>query len=550
MPHDRLQEESARFVEGDGLPERERDLLRGGSAAVLSAALTFAGFTGFAGFTAALEADTLVPPSAVWAYDDTGTDLGSGWKAPAFDDGAWPRGPAKLGFGEGDELTPLEPRIGEEGKNYTFYFRHRFLVARAGVYGGLAVRLVLDDGCVAYLNGTELLRSNLPPGPVDYRTLALQSVGGPEEGSSQDFSAGSSALVSGENVLAVEVHQASPVSGDLSFALELRGVESVGPACGVGRLVGHWRLDEGNGLVARDSAGGQDGILQNMGAGAWRPGFVGGALELDGVDDAVVVAGASCFDFLRSFTWAAWIRTASAGANGVILSRSTASLEWGPGAKALHLGYAGGRNDGRLSFAAGDAGIVGSMRRVDDGEWHHVAIAVELSPRFAPTKATLYIDGKADGTASDMQIATEPDAGPLRMGSGGPGFARGPSHFRGLLDEVRIYGTALQEAEVLDLANGVEEREQPFRRGDASSDGRRDLSDAVFTLSHLFTGGPPLSCLKAGDSDDSGVLDLSDAVYLLLHLFQGGSPPAEPFEECGLDPSADELPCESFPPCG
>jgi hypothetical protein len=203
-----------------------------------------------------------------------------------------------------------------------------------------------------------------------------------------------------------------------------------------------------------------------------------------------------------------------------------------------------------LSFAAGEAGILGSARRVDDGEWHHVVIAVELSPRFAPTKATLFIDGKMDGTVNDFQIAMEPDAGPLRMGSGGPGFARGPSHFRGLIDEVRIYNVALQEAEVLELFNGVEPPEQPFRRGDASSDGRRDLSDAVFTLSHLFTGGPPLACLKAGDSDDSGGLDLSDAVYLLLHLFQGGPPPGAPFEECGLDPSADALACESFPPCG
>lgn len=91
----------------------------------------------------------------------------------------------------------------------------------------------------------------------------------------------------------------------------------------------------------------------------------------------------------------------------------------------------------------------------------------------------------------------------------------------------------------------------PFRRGDANSDGGRDIADAVFALGHLFLGDAAPLCLDAADSDDSGALNLTDAVYTLNWLFLGGPEPAEPFADCGPDPTADELACElATPGCG
>ncbi len=40
-----------------------------------------------------------------------------------------------------------------------------------------------------------------------------------------------------------------------------------------------------------------------------------------------------------------------------------------------------------------------------------------------------------------------------------------------------------------------------------------------------------------------------DAVYLLNFVFAGGPPPAAPFAECGVDPTTDDLTCESFEGC-
>lgn len=61
------------------------------------------------------------------------------------------------------------------------------------------------------------------------------------------------------------------------------------------------------------------------------------------------------------------------------------------------------------------------------------------------------------------------------------------------------------------------------------------------TLSWLFQGGEEPGCQDAADADDSGTVDLTDAVYTLQHLFLGGDRPPYPRECCGLDPTWDEL---------
>jgi hypothetical protein len=88
-----------------------------------------------------------------------------------------------------------------------------------------------------------------------------------------------------------------------------------------------------------------------------------------------------------------------------------------------------------------------------------------------------------------------------------------------------------------------------FKRGDANADSTTDISDAIGILSFLFTGGKAPPCQKAADITDDGTLDISDGVALLSHLFLGGKAPPEPFAECGIDPTTDELTCESFTLC-
>ena len=75
-----------------------------------------------------------------------------------------------------------------------------------------------------------------------------------------------------------------------------------------------------------------------------------------------------------------------------------------------------------------------------------------------------------------------------------------------------------------------------FARGDCNGDARKDVSDAVFDLNHLFNGGSTPPCVEACNTNGDGRNDLSDAVYLLSHLFLGGPAPGAPFPGCGIPP--------------
>ncbi|MCX6832695.1 MAG: dockerin type I domain-containing protein [candidate division Zixibacteria bacterium] len=65
--------------------------------------------------------------------------------------------------------------------------------------------------------------------------------------------------------------------------------------------------------------------------------------------------------------------------------------------------------------------------------------------------------------------------------------------------------------------------------GDANSDGGIDISDAVFLISYIFSGGvAPGFCnyvTGKGDANGDGEVDISDAVYLISYIFSGGSAP-------------------------
>jgi hypothetical protein len=89
----------------------------------------------------------------------------------------------------------------------------------------------------------------------------------------------------------------------------------------------------------------------------------------------------------------------------------------------------------------------------------------------------------------------------------------------------------------------------PFQRGDSNDDGKKDITDPIFTLAYLFLGGPRPPCLKSADVNDDGKLDITDAIYLLSHLFLGGPRPHDPFAACGLDSTADSLNCGAFAHC-
>jgi len=109
---------------------------------------------------------SLISTGSVWKYIDNGSDQGIAWQSLAFDDTAWPSGPAQLGYGDGDEATTNSFGLDPNNKYITTYYRHSFTVADASVFTNLQLRLLRDDGAIVYLNDSEVFRCNLPTGTV------------------------------------------------------------------------------------------------------------------------------------------------------------------------------------------------------------------------------------------------------------------------------------------------------------------------------------------------------------------------------------------------
>ncbi|NIP93015.1 MAG: metallophosphoesterase, partial [Akkermansiaceae bacterium] len=66
-------------------------------------------------------------------------------------------------------------------KHITSYFRHEFELPDGERSGELKLELLRDDGAVAYLNGIEIVRSNMGEDPVEARTPAVRPVVGDYE---------------------------------------------------------------------------------------------------------------------------------------------------------------------------------------------------------------------------------------------------------------------------------------------------------------------------------------------------------------------------------
>lgn len=169
---------------------------------------------------------TLVSYGSTWKYRDNGANLGTTWRTTTYNDAAWASGPAQLGYGDGDEATVVSYGSNANKKYITTYFRKTITIADASAFASFILSVKRDDGAVVYINGTERFRTNMPTGTISYTTRA--STDAADNGNTpQNITLAAGTLVTGTNVIAVEVHQRSATSSDLSFDLQLTGAGDV-----------------------------------------------------------------------------------------------------------------------------------------------------------------------------------------------------------------------------------------------------------------------------------------------------------------------------------
>lgn len=173
-------------------------------------------------FTLRLSAQTtLISFGSSWKYLDNGSNQGTAWRGISFSDGSWKTGNGKFGYGITGTATTIKYGTNVSQKYTTTYFRKKISITNASAYTYYTASVKRDDGVVVYVNGVEVYRNNMPTGTIAYSTFAANAT---DNGTAnQIFNIKASAFISGNNVVAVEIHQNNKTTSDMAFDMTLAG---------------------------------------------------------------------------------------------------------------------------------------------------------------------------------------------------------------------------------------------------------------------------------------------------------------------------------------
>ncbi|MDX9752566.1 MAG: lamin tail domain-containing protein [bacterium] len=158
-----------------------------------------------------------------WKYFKGTSEPPENWAALDFDDSSWLSGRSGFGFGDNDDTTVLSDM---QNRYLSVYIRTTFTVDNPASLHELVLNVDYDDGFVAYLNGTEIARALINGTPPRYNTVAS---GNREAGEAELFILDNfrDLLKDGTNVLAVQGHNVSLSSSDMSLIPSLSGTRVI-----------------------------------------------------------------------------------------------------------------------------------------------------------------------------------------------------------------------------------------------------------------------------------------------------------------------------------
>ncbi len=143
------------------------------------------------------------------------SEIPASWRTAEFDANSWGRGPTGIGYGDDDDNTVIAKNT------LSVFLRIEFSVKDKEAINNLWLHMDYDDGFIAYLNGTEIARAGLgvAGSAVAFNQSAssheakIYSGNKPEGFNVSEYI---HLLSENENVLAVQVHNTSESSSDLS----------------------------------------------------------------------------------------------------------------------------------------------------------------------------------------------------------------------------------------------------------------------------------------------------------------------------------------------
>ena len=153
---------------------------------------------------------------STWRYKvNTSSGPAANWYQPAYSDAAWLQGKGGFGYADGDDQT-------NTGAAYSVYLRKSFSITDTSKYPLGILMIDYDDAFVAYLNGTEIARSNIGA----YGDHPAYNVSAYDEHEAQLYQGGQQEfflaqlkgnLKPGNNVLAIQAHNYSSGLDDLTM---------------------------------------------------------------------------------------------------------------------------------------------------------------------------------------------------------------------------------------------------------------------------------------------------------------------------------------------
>lgn len=164
---------------------------------------------------------TIIKRGDSWKYLESRDTPPGNWLSLTYDEENWKQGKGQFGYGDGDEATVMGYGGDSQNKMITAWFRKKFTISDKTAFTRYTFHLLRDDGVRVFLNGREVIRDNMDRWGLGSYSTALVDVNGTNETRYQTYPINPALFLEGENILAVEIHQASATSSDLSFEMDL-----------------------------------------------------------------------------------------------------------------------------------------------------------------------------------------------------------------------------------------------------------------------------------------------------------------------------------------
>ncbi len=343
--------------------------------------------------------------------------------------------------------------------------------------------------------------------------------------------------LSSSDSITLEEWDSTVINGEVTFKSKNAKIKAVSLA----NYDNLWTFDNLKNQIATNSFNHHHGTIQGV-TDAFqafiKDGIINGAMSFDGINDYIEVNNYRGVISSKARSCATWIKIDTASKGGDIISWGSKTLN----KQNWRLRISNELHPGSLKLQILNTFVIDTQNDLRDNQWHHVAVTfdkfedkndsatlqdIKLFIDGHPTKIEYYSTNSiipGDSFAIDTASAANVEIGNYS--------ATRDQHFEGMIDDVRLYGRALSNTEILTLYTAGRTPTECECFGDVANkqmvpntDGLITEEDINYILLRIAPTNfsmspvtPELSCADiANDSKElkpDGIIDLNDLIKL------------------------------------